>query len=206
MNTPSTPSTAAMASSWSSAVAGLDLHQHADFGVGLAEITGHATVAAGARRYRYAANALRRIARRGDRALGLLDVLHIGEQQRLRADVEAALGQHRVVPGRTYDRRRRTALHRLELADQIGDFVGRMLGVEQDPVEAAVGNDLGGDVAAQAGPQPDLQFSGGECVLEGVAWHVRHITNVLKRIEWRCRRAARNRHAWCRLWRRTPRG
>ncbi len=64
-------------------------------------------------------------------------------------------------------------LDRLQLRDQIGDFVGRMLGVEQDPVEAAVGNDLGGDVAAQARPQADLQFAGGEGVLEGVALRIR---------------------------------
>jgi hypothetical protein len=66
-------------------------------------------------------------------------------------------------------------LHGLQLADQIGDFVGRMFGVEQDPVEAAIGNDFGRDVAAQARPQADLQFAGGERVLEGVAGHVRHM-------------------------------
>jgi hypothetical protein len=44
-----------------------------------------------------------------------------------------------------------------------------MLGVEQDPVEAAIGNDFRADIAAQAAPQTDLQFARGKVVLESVA-------------------------------------
>jgi hypothetical protein len=44
-----------------------------------------------------------------------------------------------------------------------------MLGVEQQPVEAAVAHDVRRDVAAQAAPQADLQLAGGDGVLEGIA-------------------------------------
>jgi hypothetical protein len=44
-----------------------------------------------------------------------------------------------------------------------------MLGVEQQPVEAAVRDDLGGDAAAEAAPEADLQLPGGELVLEAIA-------------------------------------
>ena len=65
MNTPSTPSTEAIASICVERLAGLDLHQHADLVVGLLQIVLHAAVAAGARAPTGdAAHALRRIARR----------------------------------------------------------------------------------------------------------------------------------------------
>src|SRR6185437_11545131 len=70
--------------------------------------------------------------------------------------------------------RRRAPLHRLQLRDQIGDFVRRVLGVEQDPVETAVRNDFRCNVAAQARPQADLKFALGERVFEVVALHFRH--------------------------------
>ena len=168
MKTPSTPGDLGDRLDLLHRLARLDLHQHADFIVRFAEIAGHAAVARRARGDRHAADAVRRIARGGDRALGFLGVLHIGKQQRLRADVEAALGEHHVVPGRPHDRRRGAALQGLELCDQVRDFVGRMLGVEQDPVETGIADELGGDVAAQARPQADLQFAGGDRVLEGV--------------------------------------
>ena len=52
--------------------AGFHLHQNADLVIRLGQIAGHAAVAAGARGNRDAADAMRRIARRRDRALGLL--------------------------------------------------------------------------------------------------------------------------------------
>src|ERR1043166_7781005 len=46
-----------------------------------------------------------------------------------------------------------------------------MLGFEQYPVEARSGDHLGGDVAAQTRPQPDLRFARLERVLEVVDRH-----------------------------------
>src|SRR3569833_4547682 len=81
----------------------LDLNEDADLAVRLGEIAGDAAIAAGARRNRHAANAVRRIARRRDRRLRFLDRLHIRNEQRLRADVEATLDENGVVPGRPDD-------------------------------------------------------------------------------------------------------
>ena len=66
------------------------------------------------------------------------------------------------------------SFHRLQLRQEAGNFIGRMFGVEQDPVEAGIGNDFGGDIAAQAGPQADLEFAFGERVLERVTFEFRH--------------------------------
>ena len=173
----------------------LDLDQEANLAVRLLEIIGHPAVAAGARGRRNAANAGRRIADRRDRAARLVGVLHIGHEDRLRADVEHALDQHGVVPGRPHDRRRGAARRCLQLRHQTGDLVRRVLAVEQDPVEARIGDDLGGDVAAQAAPQADLQLAGGDRLLEAVAGELH---GGLTRTARRCRRAGRNRRAACR--------
>src|SRR5271170_4122332 len=50
-----------------------------------------------------------------------------------------------------------------------------MLGVEQQPVEAAVADDVRRNVAAQAAPQADLQLAGGDGVLEGIAGEVHRV-------------------------------
>ena len=78
----------------------LDLHQDADLVIRLGQITRHAAIAAGAGRDRDAANSLWRIARRSDRALRFLDVLHIRKEKRLRADVERSAwpARHRSRP------------------------------------------------------------------------------------------------------------
>src|SRR5689334_7589344 len=125
---------------------------------------------------------MRRIARGRDRALGLLHALYIGKQQGLCPDIEHALGQHRIVPGRADDRRRRAALHSLQLRDEVRNFVRRMLGVEQDPVEPAVGNDLSGDVAAQARPKPDLQPAFTQRALEWIRLEFDHDASLF--YEW----------------------
>jgi hypothetical protein len=45
-----------------------------------------------------------------------------------------------------------------------------MLGVEQDPVEARVGDDLDADVAAHAAPKTDLQATLLDTLLEDVGY------------------------------------
>ena len=153
-------------------LAGLDLHQRADLARRVLQVILHAAVAAGAARTGNATHALWRITRPLDRALGLLRRLHERQQQGLRADVEIALDQHHIVPGGAHDAGRRAGLRGLQLQQDVRHVVGRMLGVEQEPVEAGVRDDLGGDRAAQAAPQPDLKLALGDGVLERVTRHV----------------------------------
>ena len=71
-----------------------NLDKHANlFIICLGEIARHATVPARTRGNRHPANALRRIARRRNRPLRLLNVLHVRKQQGLRTDIKRALGQ-----------------------------------------------------------------------------------------------------------------
>ena len=151
---------------------GLDLHQQADLAACVLQIVFHAPIAAGATAAGDAANAAGRIARRLDGAAGLIRCLNERDEQGLRADVEKALDQHDVVPRRAHDRRRGAGLRGLQLRQHVRHLVGRMLGVEKEPVEARMGDDLGRDRAAQAAPQADLQVAPGDGMLEGVAWKV----------------------------------
>jgi hypothetical protein len=50
-----------------------------------------------------------------------------------------------------------------------------MLGVEQDPVEARVGDDLSAEIAAECTPEADLQLTPPECPLEFVASEVHRV-------------------------------
>ena len=115
-----------------------------------------------------AAEALRRVANGHDRATGFLLRFHIGDQQRLGADVEQALDDHRVVPGRADHGMRRSAAGRQKLGMHHRQFVRRVLGVEQNPVESGIREDFDREMARQAVPQPDLQPAGLQRLLEGV--------------------------------------
>jgi len=95
--------------------------------------------------------------------------LNVGQQHRLGSDIEHALDQHRVVPGRPDNRGGGAALQRLQLCEQDRHFIGGMLGVEQNPVEPGIGDDLGADVTGKAAPQTDLQAALLERLLENVA-------------------------------------
>ena len=59
------------------------------------------------------------------------------------ADVKQALDDHRVVPGRPDDSVRAAAAHRLKLREHHRQLVRRVLGVEEDTVEAGIGKDFG---------------------------------------------------------------
>ena len=96
--------------------------------------------------------------------------LYVGDQQRLHADVEKAFDQHHVVPRRAHDGRGRVGRSRLQLGDHVLQIIGRVLGVEQQPVEAGAGDDLDAVVGRQAGPQPDLRLSRFHAALELVDW------------------------------------
>ena len=79
------------------------LHQQADLPVGLLQIGGSAAIAAGAAAGGDAANAGRRIAAGRNRAARLFSILHKRNEQGLRADIEQALDQYRIVPRRAHD-------------------------------------------------------------------------------------------------------
>ncbi len=172
MKTPSTPSTVAIDFEFFERGPGLDLDQQADLGIRLLEIVGHPAVAARARRGGNAAHPAWRISHGCNRVLRFLHVLDVGHEEGRRTDVEAALDQHGVVPGRPHDRGRGAALHRLQLRQQVGDVIRRVLAVEEQPVEAGVAHDVCRDIAAQAAPQADLQLAGGDRMLEGVAGEI----------------------------------
>ena len=73
-----------------------------------------------------------------------------------------------VVPGRPDDGMRRSAAHRLKLGEHHRQFVRRVLGIEQNPVESGVGEDFGRQMARQAVPQADLQLAGLQRLFEGI--------------------------------------
>src|SRR5262245_30958503 len=146
----------------------LDLHQQADLAVGGLEIVLHPAIAAGARRGGDAADSRRRIAHGCHGTTGFLGILHVGHQDRLRADVEHALDQHSIVPRRPHNRGSGAARCGLQLREQARNLVGRVLAVEQDPIEAGIRHDLGRDVAGETAPQADLQAAGRNGVLERV--------------------------------------
>ena len=150
----------------------LDLHEHAKLFFVPLEVLLHAAETRCARRRRESAHALRRIACGRDRLLRFLLGLHVGNEQRLRADVEEALDHHRVVPRRPHDRVRGAAGRGLQLAVDHRHLVRRVLGVEQQPVVARAGEDLDRQVARQARPQADLLAAGLDRVLERICGKV----------------------------------
>ena len=156
MNTPSMPSTAAIASSVAQRDARFQLHQHADFLLRVMQIIRHAAEAVGAVRHRHAADAMRRIAGRGNRGARLIGRLHERHQQAARADIQQPLHQHRVVPGHPHHRLGGAGGQRLQLGQHLQRFARRMFSIDDDPVVAGIGQHLGDDIAAQAAPQADL--------------------------------------------------
>jgi hypothetical protein len=66
--------------------------------------------------------------------------------------------------------RRRVARNHLQLRQDARDVVGRVLAVDQQPVEACPGADLGAVGAGQAQPQADLRALVGQGLLERVDW------------------------------------
>jgi hypothetical protein len=62
----------------------------------------------------------------------------------------------------------RSAAQRLKLSEHHRQFVRRVLGVEQNPVESRVREDFGHEMTRQAVPQPELQFTGLQRMLEGI--------------------------------------
>jgi hypothetical protein len=104
----------------------------------------------------------------------LSSVLNKWDQNRWRPDIEETFDQYGIIPGRADNRSGRATSECLELVQNPRDFVGRMLHIEQDPVEPAVSNDLRHDVAAEAAPEPDLHLASFKSGFERIALKVHH--------------------------------
>ena len=113
-----------------------DLHDDAQFAVDALDVVLDAAVAIGPHGRGDASDPFRRIARRRDRLPCFLGILYPRHEKALHADIEEPFEQNRIVPRRPHDRRRGAAGHRLQLAEHHGQLVRRVLGVEQEPVEA----------------------------------------------------------------------
>ena len=127
----------------------------------------------------HAANAATGISHRPHELGGLLGRVDHGHEQVLHAEVEVLLDHHHIADRRAYDRRDGIGRHGVELAEDRLEAVGGVLGVDEHPVEAAAGGDLGDDRAARAHPHADLRTVGcddarGERL--GKAHSNRHVT------------------------------
>jgi len=162
------------------AVRGFDLHQHAHLVVGAFKVVGNAIPARRARqRTAHAADALRRIAHGSNRGGRFLCRLDHGHQHGLRAGVQDLLDLDGVIPGRTHHGGNRIRRHGLQLGEGGVERIGRVLAVDQQPVEPGARKDFRGVGAGQAGPQADLGFAVAQGLLErigqevhglGIAW------------------------------------
>jgi hypothetical protein len=94
--------------------------------------------------------------------------LHERHEDVVEAGIEQALDLDGVVPRRPHDRRAGAVLERHQLRDEGGDVVGRVLAVEQQPVEAGKAEDLGRDRVGERAPAADQRLAGAEAPLERV--------------------------------------
>ena len=125
---------------------GLNLQQHAQLTLDHLRIIFDAPVARGSCRAAHAAHALGRIAGVGHRFACLLGCVDHRNQHGLGADVEHPLEHHHVVPGHPHHCLSRIGRHRLQLGMDRLEVVGRVLHVEQDPVEAGTCDQLDGEM------------------------------------------------------------
>src|SRR5258705_1448055 len=152
----------------------LNLNAHADFVSATFVIILHSAIAVGAMSDGYATDALRWIARGSHGCAPFLRRLHIWNQQILDTDIEQALHDHRIVPRRSDHRRRSPADQALQLTEHNRQFVGRVLGIDEDPVEARPGNHLRANVAAKTAPEPDLRPAFAQGLLKRI-WGQLHV-------------------------------
>ena len=76
-------------------------------------------------------------------------------KERAGGNVEDPFDHHRIVPRHPKNRFGSASAHRLKLRHNGWYIVRSMFAVENNPIEASTGDDLGCDVAAQAAPKPN---------------------------------------------------
>src|SRR5262245_41337191 len=95
------------------------------------------------------------------------DGLHVRHEKILSAGIEDAFDENEIVPRWTHHGCSRAARGgALQLRDDAGQFIWRVLHVNEDPVKARTSDDFRAEVAAQAAPQADLRPSFAHCLLE----------------------------------------
>jgi hypothetical protein len=144
------------------------LQQHADVVVDGVQVVRHRAVTVAALRARHAAHALRRIASGRHRATRVFLGFDERNQQVVEADVQQPLDLHRIVPGRPAHGGAGAALQGLQLLQEHRHLVGRMLAVQEQPVEIGQPHELGRDVAGHAHPESDEPFARQDALPETV--------------------------------------
>jgi hypothetical protein len=94
--------------------------------------------------------------------------LHKRKEQAARAGIEQALDQHRLVPRHANHRLGAAADRGAQMRHHVDEVIGRMLHVDEHPVEAGTGDHLGGDRAGHTEPQSDLRLAGRQRPLETI--------------------------------------
>src|SRR5258708_6902094 len=146
----------------------LDLDHHRDVVVDAREVVGHVAVPVAAVGGADAANAARRVAGRGDDGVGLFAALDERHEEVVEADVQKALDHDRLGRLGPRDGGARAVLQRHQLTDEGLKVVRRVLAVDEQPVEAGVAEDLGGDAVGQRSPATDEDLSGEQVLAKGV--------------------------------------
>ena len=80
--------------------------------------------------------------------------LHHRNQQGLRADIEQLLDELDVARNRPHDRVRGIRRHRLQLSQDGPDIVGRVLAVDEQPIETGAGADFSAMGSARPSHNP----------------------------------------------------
>jgi len=149
------------------------LYENADILMGMAVVVGDLTVAIRALRDGDPTIAERRISCGGDGRLCFLGILHEGNENGASPNIEDPLHHDGIVPGTAHDRFCRTRGHSLQLRKHPGDFVGCVLGIDQNPIETGAGEYLRNDVAAERTPDSNLWQTLCESSFECVGWQER---------------------------------
>src|SRR5262245_2385029 len=160
---------------------GLELDQHAELLVRALRVVLDPAEPGRPRRAAHSAHACRRVARIGDGLARLVDRLDERDQQGLRADVEHALDRDHVVPGHAHDRMHGVRRDRLQLAEHHVELVRRVLGVDEEPVEARAGARFGAVVVREREPETDLQLTNNDGAFKQVGWQIHKLLRMRKK-------------------------
>ena len=119
-----------------------------------------------ARRQGEPAPAVRRVAQERDRLAGLLGQVHPRDHDPVRAEVERPADPQPLAGLRPDEGGRRRRAHRVEDGQQVRFGAGAVLEVEDQPVEAGPGHELGRDGRAEPGEGAVQRLAGGESGVE----------------------------------------
>ena len=145
-----------------------NLHHDRDAVVDLLQVILDRAELAAAMHQRDTPHALRRVACGGDGTFGVRLAFDVRDDEVVEADVEQALDQHRVIPLRAHDGCADAILHGGELRNEGGNFVGRVLAVDDDPVKTGEAEHLGHDGAGHRAPATDQTLTSDQALAKAV--------------------------------------